>query len=102
MIYAAVQLQVLRSVSDSWQQRSDFVSAVARGEKRLSEQQAINLLRFSFDVEAKRSAAISATRDLIAWLAGIAVVSCIVLVVGIRSVPREHWPKFSMRRRADA
>ncbi|HEX4684151.1 MAG TPA: hypothetical protein VH277_15650, partial [Gemmatimonadaceae bacterium] len=40
MIYAAMQLHVLSSVSDSLQQRNDFMAAVQRGEKQLSARQA--------------------------------------------------------------
>jgi hypothetical protein len=25
-------------------------------------------------------------------------VSCVVLMIGIRGVPREHWPRFGMQR----
>ena len=102
MIYAAMQLQVLRSVSDSLQQRNDFIAAVDRGEKPLSARQAIGILHISMDVEAKRTAAITAARDLLAWLAGIATVACVVLLFGIKSVPREHWPRMTFNKRVDA
>jgi hypothetical protein len=100
MIYTAVQLHVLGSVSETWKDRSDFIGAVERGDKLLNEKQAITLLRFSLDVEEKRTAAIVASRDLMIALSGMALVSFAVLVVGIRSVPREHWPRVSLRRRA--
>jgi hypothetical protein len=102
MIYAAVQLNVLRSVSDSLQQRDEFIKAVARGDKPLSARQAIGILQISMEVEARRTTAITAARDLLAWLAGIAAVACVVLAFGIRSVPREHWPRLTFGKRADA
>lgn len=102
MIYAAVQLNVLGSVSGSWSDRNDFITAVEHGQKPLSQRQAMNIIRFSLDVEERRTAAITATRDLLGWLAGIAGVACGVLLIGIRSVPREHWPRFSLRQEADA
>ena len=98
MIYTAVQLHVLGSVSDTRKERSDFVGAVERGDKRLSEKQAITLLRFSLDVEEKRTAAIVASRDVMIALSGMALVSLAVLAIGIRSVPREHWPRLTFRR----
>jgi hypothetical protein len=98
LLYATLQLHVLTSVSDTWKDRSDFVAAVQRGEKKMNEGQAINVLRFSLDVEAKRTAAITATRDLLIVLSATALLSCIVLAIGIRSVPREHWPRFSSKK----
>ena len=86
---------MLVSVSDSWKQRSDFIGAVERGEKKLNEKQSAGLLRLALDVEAKRSAAIEASRDLLIALSVFAVAACVTLVIGIRSVPREHWPRFN-------
>ncbi|HXT15224.1 MAG TPA: hypothetical protein VN706_06315 [Gemmatimonadaceae bacterium] len=102
IIYAAVQLHVLSSVGDTWKDRNDFITAVERGEKPLTERQAIGVLRLSLDVEARRTAAITASRDLLGWLAGIAAVACVTLAFGVRSVPREHWPRIALGRRADA
>src|SRR4051812_1943369 len=102
MAYAATQLHVLGSVSDTWKERDAFVSSVERGQRSMSERQAVGLLRLSLDVETKRSAAIVASRDLLIVLAGIALVSCGALAVGIRSVPREHWPRFGSRPASDA
>jgi hypothetical protein len=98
LIYAAMQLHVLGSASDSWKERSDFVAAVDRGEKTLQPRQALALLRWELDVEAHRTAAISASRDVIIELSAIAAACCAVLVFGIRRVPREHWPRMSFGR----
>ena len=94
MGYAATQLHVLGTVSETWKERSDFIAAVERGEKPLDRRQAVDLLRIALEVEARRTTAIVATRDLMIVLTAIAVVSCAVLGLGIRSVPREHWPRF--------
>lgn len=99
--YTAYELRYLVNASASWQDRSDFVNAVVRGEKPLTEAQAIRMLQYSLDAEAKRTTAISATRDLLIELAGIALLSCGVLALGIRSVPREHWPRFQLSRAPD-
>lgn len=98
IIYAAFQMRVLSSVSDTWQDRSDFIASVERGEKPLTQQQSVGLLRFALEVESKRTSAIVATRDLLFLLAGIALVSCGVLAIGIRAVPREHWPRLDFAR----
>lgn len=98
MFYAAMQLHVLGAVSDSWKDRSEFIAAAERGDKPLTQRQSAGLLRLALDVEAKRTAAITASRDLLIELGAIALVSCCVLAVGIRSVPREHWPRFGQQR----
>jgi hypothetical protein len=98
LVYAAIQLHVLGSVSATLGERTDFIAAVERGEKTLDARQAVGLLRLSMDVEAKRTAALTASRDLLLELAAIALVSCGVLGFGIRFVPREHWPRLSFGR----
>jgi hypothetical protein len=98
MIYAAVQMHVLAGVSRTLETRRTFIAAVKRGEKPLDQRQALNIIDAQFDVESRRSVALTATRDLLALLSGIAVVSVGVLGVGIRAVPREHWPRLSFRR----
>jgi hypothetical protein len=94
MVYAAQQLRVLSNVGDTWKQRSDFIASVEKGEKSLDQRQSLGLLRYSLEVEAKRTEAIIATTDLLFVLSVIALVSCCGLVLGIRTVPRQHWPRF--------
>ena len=65
IVYAGLQMRVLSSVSDTWQERSDFIASVERGEKQLSQQQAMGLLRQALEVESKRTSAIAASRDLL-------------------------------------
>jgi hypothetical protein len=92
--YAAAELHVLTTISDTWRERSDFVGAVERGEKHIDQRQALSILQFSLDVEAKRTAAITAARDLLIVLTVIGGAACVVLAVGVRGVPRQHWPRF--------
>ena len=98
LVYAAVQLHVLESVGDSWQDRSAFIAAVEAGQKPLEMRQAVGMLRLSLEVEAKRTSAITASRDLLVVLSSMAVACCAVLAIGIRGVPREHWPRFGRVR----
>jgi len=100
MVYAAVQLHVLASVSETERDRDAFIASVERGEKTLQPRQSISLLRVGLDVETKRTTAILASRDLLVELAAIGLVSCIVLAIGVRSVPRTHWPRFGAERAA--
>ena len=101
MAYTAAQLQVLGSVSDTWKERSDFIAAVERGDKPLDRRQAVGLLRVALQVEERRTTAIVASRDLLVTLSLVELVSCAVLVFGIRGVPREHWPRFNLSRSVD-
>jgi hypothetical protein len=100
--YTAYQLHYLVDSAASWRTRSDFIGAVARGEKPLSERQAVNILQWSLEVESRRTAAINESRGLLIELSVIAFLSCGVLALGIRSVPREHWPRFQFGRAPDA
>lgn len=94
IVYAAVQLQVLASVSETAKEREAFIASLERGEKKLEPRQYVSLLRTALDVETKRTAAIGASRDLLVSLAVIGFVSCVVLAIGVRGVPRTHWPRF--------
>lgn len=98
MIYTAMQLRVLSLGSDSLKERSEYIAAVERGEKQLEPKKAIGLLHISLDVEAKRTAAIMASHDLLVELSSVGLIACLVLALGIRSVPREHWPRFAFER----
>ena len=94
MVYTAVELHVLARSSDTLAARKEFIDQVARGEKPLEERQAINILQVALEVEGKRSTAILASRDQLVELSAVALVAWGFLVIGIRGVPREHWPRF--------
>jgi hypothetical protein len=94
MVYTAVELHVLARSSDTLTERKEFVDEVARGQKPLDQHRAVSLLQVALDVEAKRSAAIVASRDLLVELSAVALVAWLALALGIRSVPRQYWPRF--------
>ena len=98
LVYSTMQLHALGQISASLQERSEFIASVERGEKTLETRQSLSLLRWAMDVEAKRTDAIVASRDLLISLSAIALVCCGVLALGIRSVPRQHWPRMSFGR----
>jgi hypothetical protein len=97
MVYTAVELHVLARSSDTLAARREFIDQVARGEKPLDQRQAVNILQVALDVEGRRSTAIAASRDLLLELAAVALAAWVALVVGIRAVPRQHWPRFGGR-----
>jgi hypothetical protein len=88
MIYATVQLRFLTDIGVTWKERNEYVSAAERGDKPLSEKQALNILRYSLDVEAKRTEAIRAEEGLLILLTAIAFLCVGTLVIGVRGVPR--------------
>jgi len=94
IVYTATQLHVLASVSETEQERAALIASVERGEKKLEPRQSLSLLHIGLEVETKRTAAIIASRDLLIELASIGLISCIVLAIGVRGVPRTHWPRF--------
>jgi hypothetical protein len=98
MIYAATQLHVLSSVSETYQERSDFIAAVERGEKPLDPRQALGIIHAQFDVETRRTAALVAARDLLVVLSVTGIAALGVLAAGVRRIPREHWPRLSFGR----
>jgi len=98
LIYAALQLRMLTAGSDSLKDRSDYIASVERKERTINPEQAVGIIRLSLDVEARRTAAVKAAQDLLIALAVMTGLCCVVLVLGIRRVPREHWPRFSFGR----
>jgi hypothetical protein len=88
MIYATIQLRRLTDVGETWKSRNDYVAAAERGEKSMSDKQAINILRYSLDVEAKRTDAIAANQGVLVLLTAVAAVSVAALIIGVRAVPR--------------
>ena len=88
MIYATAQLRFLTDLGGTWKDRNQYVSAAERGEKPISEKQALNILRYSLDVEAKRTEAIRAEQGLLILLTALGALCLGVLVIGIRGVPR--------------
>jgi hypothetical protein len=101
MLYASTQLHLLAKTG-SGADRAEFINAVAAAKKPLNDRQAIELLQWQLEVETRRTEAIVASRDLLIELSAIALASCIVLGIGIRGVPREHWPRFGRQRGSDA
>jgi hypothetical protein len=99
--YTAFQLRVLGAGGDTWKGRSEFISAVERGEKPIDQRQAVGLLRIALQVEERRTIAIAASRDLLVTLSVVELAACAVLAFGIRSVPREHWPRLNLSRNRD-
>ena len=88
MFYTASRLRQIVEASDNWQMRSDFVTAIEHGQRRITNEKAVQLVRLSLDAEQKRTGAIEATNELLLTLGAMTLVCFVVLLWTIKGVPR--------------
>jgi len=88
MFYTASRLRQIVEASDNWQMRSEFVSAIEHGQRRITNEKAVKLVRLSLDAEQKQADAIEATNDLLLTLGGMTLVCFVMLLWTIKGVPR--------------
>ncbi|HKO17186.1 MAG TPA: hypothetical protein VJU87_13190 [Gemmatimonadaceae bacterium] len=90
LFYLTAQLDLVVAASSSWRQRDAYVTAVEKGQKTMTEKQAVNIVRFALDAEHKRTEAIVAARDTLTTVAWITLACTVLLLVTIRRVPRSQ------------
>jgi hypothetical protein len=90
IFYATTRLQVLVAASDNWQTRSDYVTTLERGERAIQPLQAAQIVRVALEAERRSSAAVVAARQLLLLLAWIGAACCAILMLGVRSAPRQY------------
>ncbi|HKW10578.1 MAG TPA: hypothetical protein VJO33_09370 [Gemmatimonadaceae bacterium] len=88
MLYTASRLRQIVEGSDNWQMRSDYVTAIEHGQRRITNEKAVQLVRLSLDAEQKRTGAIEATNELLLTLGAMTLVCFVVLLWTIKGVPR--------------
>jgi len=88
LFYTATRLRQVVEASDNWQRRSDYVASIEQGQKKITSEKAVQLVRLSLEAERRRTSAIVATNDLLLTLGAITLVCCAVLLWAIRGVPR--------------
>ena len=88
MFYTATRLRQISEASDNWQKRSDYVASIERGQKKITNEKAVQLVRLSLEAERRQVAAIAATNQLLLTLGAMTLVCCVVLLWAIRGVPR--------------
>jgi hypothetical protein len=74
--------------SDNWQQRSDYIASVEHGQRHLTNDKAVQLVRLSLEAERRRTGAIVATNELLVTLAIMTLASSAALLWVIKGVPR--------------
>ena len=88
LFYTATRLRQIVQASDNWEKRAAFITSVERGERQLSPNKALALVRLSLEAERRRSGAIEAAEELILVLGAITFACVALLLVTIRRVPR--------------
>jgi len=88
MFYTATRLRQIVEASDNWQRRSEYVASVEQGQRKISNDKAVQLVRLSLEAERRRTGAIVATNELLLTLGAMTLVCCVVLLWAIRGVPR--------------
>jgi hypothetical protein len=88
LFYTATRLRQIVEASDNWSARDAYVTSVERGQRQLSADKAVQLVRLSLDAERRRTGAIEAARELLVVL-GLMTLGCTaMLLAAIRGVPR--------------
>jgi hypothetical protein len=88
MFYTATRLRQIVEASDNWQRRSDYVASIEHGQRRITNEKAVQLVRVSLEAERRRTDAITATNELLLTLGLMTLACCAALLWTIRGVPR--------------
>jgi hypothetical protein len=88
LFYTTTRLDQIVQSSDNLQQRSDYVAALERGERHITNDKAVQIVRLSIDAERERTRAIVAANELLLTLGAMTLVCCGVLLWTIKGVPR--------------
>jgi hypothetical protein len=88
IFYTTTRLRQIVESSDNWQQRSDYIASVEHGQRHLTNDKAVQLVRLSLEAERRRTGAIVATNELLVTLAIMTLACCAALLWVIKGVPR--------------
>lgn len=88
MFYTATRLRQIVEASDNWQMRSNYVASIEHGQRHITNEKAVQLVRLSLEAERRRTDAITATNELLLTLGLMTLACCAVLLWTIRGVPR--------------
>ena len=88
LFYTATRLHQIVEASDSWVARDQFIASIERGQRQLSADKAVRLLRFSLAAEQVRTGAIQAARELVVVLGSMTLACTGMLLWAIRGLKR--------------
>jgi hypothetical protein len=88
VFYTASRLRQIVAASDNLQRRFDYVAQIEHGQRRITNEKAVQLVRLSLESEQVRSSAIVATNQLLLTLGAMTFLCCGALLWAIKGVPR--------------
>lgn len=88
VFYTATRLRQIVAASDNLQRRMDYVAQIEHGQRHITNEKAVQLVRLSLEAEQVRSGAIVATNELLLTLGAMTFLCCGVLLWAIKGVPR--------------
>ena len=88
VFYTATRLRQIVAASDNLQRRMDYVAQIEKGQRHITNEKAVQLVRLSLEAEQVRSGAIVATNELLLTLGARTFLCCGVLLWAIKGVPR--------------
>ena len=88
VFYTATRLRQIVAASDNLQRRMDYVAQIEHGQRRITNEKAVQLVRLSLEAEQVRSGAIIATNELLLTLGAMTFLCCAALLWAIKGVPR--------------
>lgn len=88
VLYTTTRLQQIVAASDNLHRRSDYVMQIERGQRHITNEKAVQLVRLSLEAEHVRTSAIVAANELLLTLAAMTFLCCGVLLWAIKGIPR--------------
>jgi hypothetical protein len=88
VFYTASRLREIVAASDNLQRRMDYVAQIEKGQRHITNEKAVQLVRLSLEAEQVRSGAIIATNELLLTLGAMTFLCCAALLWAIKGVPR--------------
>ena len=88
VFYTASRLRQIVEASDNLQRRLNYVTQIEHGQRRITNEKAVQLVRLSLEAEQARSSAIVATNELLLTLGMMTFLCCGGLLWAIKGVPR--------------
>ena len=88
VFYTTTRLRQIVAASDNLQRRMDYVTQIERGQRHITNDKAVQLVRLSLEAEQVRSGAIIATNELLLTLGAMTFLCCGALLWAIKGIPR--------------
>src|SRR5512138_1533873 len=88
VFYTATRLRQIVAASDNLPRRMDYVAQIEHGQRHITNEKAVQLVRLSLEAEQVRSSAIVATNELLLTLGAMTFLCCGALLWAIKGVPR--------------